>query len=416
MPTTAAELLAKHLSTLEERIGALPQATKFSDTWGWQGLPLDKTDLGYMARVVQERLDSVDWTGNADAETAFGDLAAKTEWVSQNVVPNLWSGPQAADTLLGFLTGVDMQVSSFVSPQQIRSSLSLPATLKKYVSAANARLEAATKTIDGIEAKVSAINAAYDSAERLPATQADLADALAKVDKAAVDAERLNAKSSSTSAAVDALRSKLDAADKEAQATLEKVRQAYRAATSQGLAQAFSDKSRELNRSMLTWVLILLGALLAAGLLAHQRFPEILAAVTGTPDWGVVLINLTLGALSVAPAVWVAWVATKQIGQRFRLAEDYAYKAALSTAYEGYRAEASKLDPLFEAQLFATALGRLDELPLRLVEKDVHGSPWHELVSSPEFKDAVDKFPSLKARIAAIFRREKRTPPSAEQE
>jgi phage gp37-like protein len=152
---------------------------------------------------------------------------------------------------------------------------------------------------------------------------------------------------------------------------------------------------------------VLLGSLLAAGILSHQRFPQILTAVTGTPDWGVVLLNLALGALSVAPAVWVAWIATKQIGQRFRLAEDYAYKAALSTAYEGYRAEASKLDPLFEAQLFAIALGRLDELPLRLVEKDVHGSPWHELVTSTEFENAVNSHPELKQRIASIFRRQK---------
>jgi len=416
MPTTAAELLAKNLATMEERISALSQATKFSDNWSWQGLPLDKTDLGYMARVIQERIQAVDWKGNDDAESAFSDLAAKVEWVNQNLIPNLWSGPQASDMLLGFLSSLDMRVSSFVTPDQIRSALSLPASLKKYVSAANLRLEAATKSIDGIEAKVNAINSAYDAAERLPATQADLAEAMAKVDRAATEAERLNVKSSTTSTAVDELKAKLEATDREAQSTLEKVRQAYRAATSQGLAQAFSDKSRELNRSMLIWVLILLGALVVAGLLAQQRFPEILAAVTGKPDWGVVLLNLVLGALSVAPAVWVAWVATKQIGQRFRLAEDYAYKAALSTAYEGYRSEASKLDPLFGAQLFATALGRLDELPLRLVERDAHGSPWHELVSSQEFKEAVEKFPSLKTRIAAIFRRERKPTPTAEDE
>ncbi len=409
MSTTAAELLVKALNTMDERISAQPQATKFSDQWGWQGLPLDKTDLAYMVRVVAERLDAADWSTSEDAESLFSDLATKAEWVNANLVPNLWAGPQAAEMLVSFLTSVEFQILSIASPEQIRSSLALPATLKKYVAAANLRLQEANKSIDGIDRKVAAINSAYDAAEKLPATHADLAEALAEVDKAAKEAERLNAKSASTSSEVDRLTSKLQAIDAEAQATLEKVRAAYRAATSQGLAQAFSDKSASLNQSMLIWVLVLLSALFAAGLLAHQRFPELLAAVTGKPDWGVVLLNLVLGGLTIAPAVWVAWIATKQIGQRFRLAEDYAYKAALSTAYEGYRAEAAKLDPLFEAQLFATALGRLDELPLRLVERDVHGSPWHELVNSPEFKDAVDNFPSLKEKIAAVFRRQKST-------
>lgn len=392
---------------MDEAILAHSQTTKFSDNWGWQALPMDKTDLAYTARVISERLEATDWTTSEDAEDLFKDLASKAEWVNGNLVPNLWSGPQAAELLATFLSSVDFQVSSVTSPDQIRISLALPASLKKYVAAANLRLQEANKSIDGIENKVAAINSAYDAAEKLPATQADLVSALAEVDKAAREAERLNGKSAATSDEVDLLKRRLQSAEKEAQSTLEKVRAAYRAATSQGLAQAFSDKSASLNQSMQIWVLVLLGALLAAGILAHQRFPEILAAVTGKPDWGVVLWNIVLGALSIGPAVWVAWIATKQIGQRFRLAEDYAYKAALSTAYEGYRAEAAKLDPLFEAQWFATALGRLDELPLRLVERDVHGSPWHELVSSPEFKGAVEAFPSLKEKIAAVFRREK---------
>lgn len=414
MLTTAAQMLSKTLAKMNEGILAHSQTSKFSDNWGWQALPLDKTDLAYTARIIADRIDSTDWTGSDEAESLFKDLAAKAEWVNGNLVPNLWSGPQAAELLATFLNNVDFQVFSIASPDQIRPSLALPASLKKYVAAANLRLQEATKSIDGIEKKVSAINSAYDAAEKLPATQSDLAAALAEVDKAAREAERLNGKSAATSDEVDLLKRKLQSAESQAQATLEKVRAAYRAATSQGLAQAFSDKSASLNQSMLIWVLVLLGALLAAGILAHQRFPELLAAVTGKPDWGVVLLNIVLGAISVAPAVWVAWIATKQIGQRFRLAEDYAYKAALSTAYEGYRAEASKLDPLFEAQLFATALGRLDELPLRLVERDVHGSPWHELVTSPEFKGAVEAFPSLKEKIAAVFRREKAnaTPPT----
>ncbi|WP_374245750.1 hypothetical protein [Zoogloea sp.] len=415
MQSNAASILHKKLAELADRIEGMPNETKFSDHWGWQAPPLGKIDLSYMASSLADRIRSVDWSLATETEEIFSDLSAKVEWLTQNTIPNLWSGPQAAEAVVCFLTCLDAQISALISPEQIRSSLFLPAALKKYVTAANLRLEHATKSIDGIEAKVAAINAAFDTAERLPSTHAELAIALAEVDKAAKGAEKLNAKSAATSDTLDALKIRLETTESEAQATLSKVREAYRAATSQGLAQAFSDKSKSLNKSMLVWVLVLLGALVVAGLLSHDRFPEILKALDGRPDWGLVLLRLALGALTIAPAVWVAWVATKQIGQRFRLAEDYAYKAALSTAYEGYRAEASRLDPLFEAQLFATALGRLDELPLRLVERDVHGSPWHELVSSAEFKSAVENFPDLKEKISSIFRNRKPiSPPAAE--
>jgi len=77
------------------------------------------------------------------------------------------------------------------------------------------------------------------------------------------------------------------------------------------------------------------------------------------------------------------------------LAEDYAYKASVSKAYEGYRREAAQLDEDFQKRLFASALTRLDEQPLRFVENESHGSPWHELLSSDIVKDAVRIAPQL---------------------
>jgi len=85
----------------------------------------------------------------------------------------------------------------------------------------------------------------------------------------------------------------------------------------------------------------------------------------------------------------LAWIATKQIGQRFRLVEDYAYKASVAKAYEGYRKEAVRIDKDLEARLFASALTRLEEAPLRLIEEKTPGSPWHEFVESDAFHQAL---------------------------
>lgn len=67
-----------------------------------------------------------------------------------------------------------------------------------------------------------------------------------------------------------------------------------------------------------------------------------------------------------------------------------------------YRKEAAVLDPEFQATLFRSALTRLDEAPLRLVEAEQHGSPWSELLNSDTVKDAIKMAPDLPAKIMAM--------------
>ena len=46
-----------------------------------------------------------------------------------------------------------------------------------------------------------------------------------------------------------------------------------------------------------------------------------------------------------------------------------------------------------------TALTRLDEIPLRLVETETHGSPWHELASSDLVRQAIATVPGFTEKI-----------------
>ena len=109
-----------------------------------------------------------------------------------------------------------------------------------------------------------------------------------------------------------------------------------------------------------------------------------------------------LSFLSIGVPLWFAWISTKQISQRFRIAEDYAFKASVAKAYEGYRKEAARIDETFEARLFASALTRLEEAPLRLVEGESHGSPWHELVASAAFQNALRTVPELRDKFIEV--------------
>jgi len=154
---------------------------------------------------------------------------------------------------------------------------------------------------------------------------------------------------------------------------------------------------------MYVWVLGLLIALGGGIYIGSLRYSSLLNAINAEElNWGVIWMNSILTLFSLSAPIWFAWISTKQISQRFRLAEDYSFKASVAKAYEGYRKEASRIDKAFEARLFSSALTRLEEAPLRLMEKDTHGSPWHELISSPQFEKALNKIPELKDKFISI--------------
>jgi hypothetical protein len=131
--------------------------------------------------------------------------------------------------------------------------------------------------------------------------------------------------------------------------------------------------------------------------MGHIRAAEISQILKdGGRDATVLAVQVILSLLTVGAPIWMAWLSTKQIGHSFRLSEDYGFKAAVAKAYEGFRDEAIRLDPQFEARLFSSALQRLDENPLRLVSDSQAGSPMQELIEQPWFQDAIKVVPGFR--------------------
>lgn len=217
----------------------------------------------------------------------------------------------------------------------------------------------------------------------------------AEIEKLALTAAKLNS---------DAIENELKLARDEAKSVLEQCHLSYAAATSQGLAAAFNSRSEALGKSMWVWVAGFVITLLVGAYFASQRLHELSEAMKNPNlTLGMAALNLLLAIISIGAPVWFGWLANKQIGQRFRLSEDYAFKASVSSAYEGYRREAAKFDERsgtdMAARLLSSALTRLDEQPLRFVETDTHGSPWHELASSELVKNALASVPGFAETI-----------------
>jgi hypothetical protein len=331
------------------------------------------------------------------------NYAQRVGFIRGNTVPQIWGNGQIAISSIFMTLDAIKRVAS--PPQETADSVRVAEDLRnaaRQLRGIRARLQTLEHGSESMEIVFQEINAAHAAALQLPEDLESLNDVRSELSRLKTEAEKdrvavLSAKNSAEEAQLT-----LSAAAADADESVKKAHHAYSVATSQGLAAAFTDRSAKLSWSMWAWVMGLacslgIGSYLGKGQLMH------LSDLLKTPDASnsVIVLNFLLSVLSVGAPIWFAWLSTKQIGQRFRLAEDYAFKASISKAYEGYRREASRIDPTLEAQLLRSALTRLDEQPLRLVETANHGSPWQDLLSSDVMKDAVKTVPNLNAQIMA---------------
>ncbi|WP_424818139.1 hypothetical protein [Pseudomonas viridiflava] len=266
-----------------------------------------------------------------------------------------------------------------------------------------ARLRDFTTRTEDLAVVIKRIEAVNEAALQLPEDLESLREARLKITQLMGDSEKDRLHIFSTKEAMDTAQNDLRQAAIDTAEVVKKADAAYSAATSQGLASAFAERSKELGNSMLLWVGALLLSLGCASYFGSSQLIRLseLIKTPGAPDTAII-VNLLLSFLSVGAPVWFAWLSTKQVGQRFRLSEDYAFKASVSKAYEGYRREAAAIDPDLQVQLLKSALARLDEQPLRFVVPETHGSPWQEAFSSDLLKEAAKSIPNFSTHLTAF--------------
>lgn len=174
----------------------------------------------------------------------------------------------------------------------------------------------------------------------------------------------------------------------EVQNVLKQCNDALRASTGVGLAAAFSKHAETLRKSSQCWVITLFisfGTMIGVGLWRIKSILDMMKIEH--PDASIITLNMILSLFLLAAPIWLAWIAAKRISHLFRLIEDYEFKAAISSAYEGYRREAARFaDKNFAERILDSALTRFDEPPLRFVEKNEPAHPLFGLIESWLFR------------------------------
>lgn len=372
--------------------------------WGFPGL--SRVDLADEARSIINLIEERGITDLGNHAKRLQDFEPSLQFLLKQTVPKLVEAHTATaiTAYLFTLSGLRRVLETVLAPdgQAAEVSAALRTTLKR-VRGFEAQLNSLQPRADSLQKMVKRIEDAYDAADRLPADLESLAENRQKVDGIVQNSLEImdDIKRSSENARerlVEIGNIKIEADD-----VLKRCKTAYAASTSMCLADAFSERSTKLSRTVFYWVFALAASLAVGGYFGSEQLHK-LSGLFNVPDYpaSMVVVNLLLAVISVGAPVWFAWLATKQIGQRFRLAEDYAFKATISRAYEGFRQEASRIDKDLEVRLLESALTRYDELPLRLVETASHGSPWHELASSDVVKQALKTIPDFQEKVTTL--------------
>ena len=370
---------------------------------GWNHAALTRHDLANVAADLARRLRALPATDlDPNVLEKLVSVPGKLKMLNQESVMRLFdgNGAQAVPAYMETIRWVEDLVRPLFQWCELLDSEMLPPKLARKLKSYNATIDQMIPDQEKLKRQLLTIEEATDAALSLPTDLQTLHEARQTIQSISKNCDAMSREVDGFWRNSKAVFEHIQTVEQKSDAIVERCEEAFRITTTKGLAGAFDQRATALNRSMLGWIALFILALVIGGVVGANRIDLLTKTLlTANVNWSVVTIEVFITVLSLGGPIWFSWIATKQIGHRFKLAEDYAYKASVAKAYEGYKKEAVRLDPKFELRLFSSALSRLEEAPLRFVEDANHGSPWHELFESDSFKDAISSVPNFRDKL-----------------
>lgn len=382
------------------------------DHYGWYAPAIKKSELNDQIEYIISSIDRIDEKTKIPDSLidVIKSLPDRIQKIISNNITHIQNGNggQAFPPLLSFIDWLFFSINPILSWTTLKNPNAMPKSLASRISAIDKRINEIEPEHKLLQEKIKTINDAYAAADELPESLETLRNTKSKANVAAEETARCEIQSKELKGKIEKIENSLEGSKQKAEAILAQCETALRASTSVGLAAAFEERARYLNISIRWWVAALSVSLVGGAILALLRINymnELLSK--DNINFIAIFVHLLLSTLCIGRPLWFAWISTSQISYRFKLSEDYSFKSSVAKAYEGYRREAAEIDDAFIHRLFGSALDRLDQEPMRVMEQKTPSSPFHDLIESSAFKNALDKFPDLNSVYRNIFSNKK---------
>ena len=382
----------------------------FLTIYGWDKPPLTQIDLANKIKRLRRYVERHNFVLTENAKRVQERLEAEFQSWSKDPLRNLYSSnaPRVCYSLDCLL---EASYSFLADIEDTLTVEDLQADYKKELGRINAlreRLDSAESDTGDIDDVIERIKDADRTAQSLPETVSTLRKAREEAECCSFTAKEHLTTIQTYRTNIETFHQQIQSLNRQASDTLEASKNVLASATSAGLAHAFYERKEELQEKGKYWTIALATALGLAVFAIWWRADAIFELLEKSQQTSAITLiaNFLISMAFIGAPIWFAWLATKQVGYYFRLSEDYGFKAAVSTSYEGFRNQAAMFDKELERKVLASTLERYDEPPLRFVDERVDGSPYHELLSSPDFKQAMKSIPDF-AREVLFFTKDK---------
>ena len=141
-----------------------------------------------------------------------------------------------------------------------------------------------------------------------------------------------------------------------------------------GMAGSFKKRKDELKWAQWIWAGATLFSLVGLLIISYSIMEPLLK--NGLSDINQLFFKIPI----FASAVWLGWFCSRQYGFNTRIREDYAYKYAISMAFEGYKKETKDINPDLLEKLIELTIFNTARSPERIFNTKTNpGSPYNEM-------------------------------------
>lgn len=406
------------LETLAQQIlNIVSEDRTFAEIWGWNMPQINRHDF---AALVRSPITKIQKISNLDIEesdsVALIRYPAMIQWLSGNVIANLPGGNAfhvyltVSSTINSLNIILDKYVGQNVTLDEIKNKKLLPMNMIHEITAVRGQIDNAKHNANSVEQQLKILENSTSLIANLDVEMQNLRQARDMFNETQGIISGNVAQSSSSREQISIILEEMKSSKLAADEIIQLAQAAFSAQTSIGLGKEFSERAEKLQVSLRWLSGVLIAVLGTAAYISYGRIKNINQIAEVVPlNLSLVWANVISMVISLGPTIWLAWLVTRQIGQRFRLAEDYAFKASIAKAYAGYREEAGRLKDIeFEKKLFETTIRRIDEEPLRYIDKESESTPLQDLLSKVRFSSSDTT--ALLALIAAIGANDKKGP------